>query len=453
MILKLSILSISLITVMAGAMIAPAVAKIGLAFPDATNFEINLLTSLHAGLVVPFSFVSGYLTKRFAKKSILIVSLIMYLVGGIGGFLSPSMEFMLVTRVILGIAIGLMIPLSITLISDYYEGEERTKTLGLQSAATNLGGIIAIVVSGILAMISWRYSFLAYAIAFLALFMVIFFLPKKTPQQAQGNGNEEASSFDGRVFLLTIYMILTFVVFYGIPSNMALFLSELDITNTVVNGVIIAVCSVGGFFGGMSVAFFRRLLKSFFVPLQVVYMAIGFSMIAFLNQYIAFLGLGVLILGFGYGSTVPVIFDSATKITSGTGRAMATALLVSSIYLGQFISPLTLGEISHWFGDGSVYFSYVVMALALVFVAILLIAERALHFTGIKKWLSRSSANHALIEVKKTNVELQERVDMLSQQIEDVQAQQVRDSREQLKILKKLDRYNAGGNYSSNSNN
>ncbi|MDQ7732209.1 MFS transporter [Halomonas sp. SpR1] len=453
MILKLSILSISLITVMAGAMIAPAVAKIGLAFPDATNFEINLLTSLHAGLVVPFSFVSGYLTKRFAKKSILIVSLIMYLVGGIGGFLSPSMEFMLVTRVILGIAIGLMIPLSITLISDYYEGEERTKTLGLQSAATNLGGIIAIVVSGVLAMISWRYSFLAYAIAFLALFMVIFFLPKKSPQQAQGNGNEEASSFDGRVFLLTIYMILTFVVFYGIPSNMALFLSELDITNTVVNGVIIAVCSVGGFFGGMSVAFFRRLLKSFFVPLQVVYMAIGFSMIAFLNQYIVFLGLGVLILGFGYGSTVPVIFDSATKITSGTGRAMATALLVSSIYLGQFISPLTLGEISHWFGDGSVYFSYVVMALALVFVAILLIAERTLHFTGIKKWLSRSSYNHALIEVKKINVELQERVDMLSQQIEDIQAQQVRDNREQLKILKKLDRYNTSGDYSSNSNN
>ncbi|QNI03928.1 MFS transporter [Halomonas sp. SH5A2] len=438
---------------MAGAMIAPAIAMIKIAFPEASNFEINLLTSLHAGLVVPFSFVSGYLTKRYAKKSILMVSLVMYLVGGIGGFLSPSIEFMLITRVILGIAIGLMIPLSITLISDYYDGEERTKTLGLQSAATNLGGIIAIVVSGILALLSWRYSFLAYGIAFLALFMVFFFLPKKAPQ-AQGNGNEEeASSFDGRVFLLAIYMILTFVVFFGIPSNMALFLSELDITNTVVNGIIIAICSVGGFFGGMSVAFFRRVLKTFFVPLQVVYMAIGFSMIAFLNQYIVFLGLGVLILGFGYGSTVPVIFDSATKITSGTGRSMATAVLVSSIYLGQFISPLSLGEISRWFGDGSVYFSYVVMALALVFVAILLLAERMLHFTGVKKWLARSSSNHALIEVKKANVELQERVDMLSQQVEDIQTQQMQDNREQLDILKKLDRYNSGNNQPYNSNN
>jgi len=436
-VLKYAILSVSLITVMAGAMIAPAVALIAEAFPNATSFQINLLTSLHAGLVVPFSFLSGYLVRFFSKKDILIVSLILYLIGGVGGSLSDSMWFMLSTRVVLGIAIGLMIPLSITLISDYYKGEERTRTLGLQSAATNLGGIIAIVVSGFLAAQGWRYSFLAYSLAFLALVLVFFFLPRKAPAKA-GDGEVEESNFDSRVFLLAIYMVLTFVVFFGIPSNMALFLKEIHITNTVVNGIIIAVCSVGGFAGGMSVAFFRRVLKSFFVPLQVVYMAIGFILIAFFNQYLILLGLGVLILGFGYGSTVPVIFDGATKITTGAARSMATAIIVSSIYLGQFISPVILGEISRFFGDGSVYYSYSVMALALVFVAILLFVERGLHFSGLKKWLSRSSSQHAFSEMSASNVRLQERVDTLATQLEEVRRQQLADNREQISLLKSL---------------
>ncbi|MEX0740103.1 MAG: MFS transporter [Pseudohongiella sp.] len=432
--LKYAILSVSLITVMAGAMIAPAVASIALAFPQASPFQINLLTSLHAGMVVPFSFVSGYLVRYYSKKSILIGSLILYLIGGIGGALSTDMMFMLFTRVLLGISVGLMIPISITLISDYYEGEERTKTLGLQSAATNLGGIIAIVVSGFLALRGWQYSFLAYGMAAFILVLVIAFLPKIVPapyEKASANNR-----LDGRVFLLAVYMIMTFIVFFGIPSNMSLFLSEMDVTNTVVNGIIIAVCSVGGFLGGMSMAYFRKLYKSFFIPIQVLYMAVGFVLIAFLNQYLVLLGLGVLILGFGYGSTVPVIFDSATKITTGAATSTATAVLVSSIYLGQFIAPNFLGTVSRTFGDGSVYFSYTIMALILVLVAVMLMAERALHFSGMKRWLSRSSSKHAFNELRSQNIELQGKIEEISTRLNSALQQQNADSQEQMALLK-----------------
>jgi len=233
---------------MAGAMIAPAVASIAEAFPKATDLQINVLTSLHAGMVIPFSFISGYLVRYFSKKNIVLVSCLLYLVGGIGGAFSPDIYFMLATRAILGIAVGLMIPISITLISDYYEGEERTQTLGLQSAATNLGGIIAIVISGFLATLGWSFSFYAYGLGGIIFFIVLFFIPNKKPEPYVKESVN--NKLDPRVFLLAIYMVLTFVVFFGIPSNMALFLKELDVTNTITNGIIIAVCSVGGFLGG-----------------------------------------------------------------------------------------------------------------------------------------------------------------------------------------------------------
>lgn len=431
--LKYAILSISLITVMAGAMIAPAVASIAAAFPDATALQINVLTSLHAGMVVPFSFVSGYLVRKYPKKFILIISLILYLIAGLGGALSPNIWFMLATRALLGIAVGLMIPISLTLITDNYHGEERTQTLGLQSAATNLGGIIAILVSGTLAMYGWQYSFMAYGMAALILLLVVFFLPTTKPEPyVEDSANNR---FEPRVFLLAIYMILTFVVFFGIPSNMALFLKELDVTNTVLNGIIIAICSVGGFFGGLSLAYFRRKFKAFFVPLQVTFMAIGFSLIVFYDQSLYAMGLGVLILGFGYGSTVPVIFDSASKITTGNSAAMATAVLVSSIYLGQFISPLLLGSVSRWFGDGSVHFSYLMMALALIFVAVMLMINKLMHFTGINRWLTQNSSKRLFIEISNQQNDLQQSVRELNKRFDQLQASQSQVSIEKLNAL------------------
>lgn len=414
--LKYAILSISLITVMAGAMIAPAVASIAAAFPEATDFQINVLTSLHAGMVIPFSFVSGYLCRYFSKKYIVLVSCFLYVVAGIGGSMSPDIYFMLATRALLGVAVGLMIPISITLISDYYQGEERTQTLGLQSAATNLGGIIAIIISGFLATLGWNYSFYAYGLGGIIFFIVLFFIPNKKPEPyvKQSVNNK----LDPRVLLLSIYMILTFVVFFGIPSNMALFLSELDVTNTVTNGIIIAVCSLGGFLGGLGLAFFRRKLKSMFIPLQVSFMAVGFSLIVFGSLSLVLLGVGVLILGFGYGSTVPVIFDTSSKISKGSAASTATALLVSSIYAGQFISPVILGFVSRTFGDGSVAFSYTMMTFALIFVASILMAERFLHFTGIKRYLKRDSSKRMFTEISSQQTEIHETIQLLSSQIE-----------------------------------
>lgn len=431
--LKYAILSISLITVMAGAMIAPAVASIAAAFPDATALQINVLTSLHAGMVVPFTFVSGFLVRKYSKKNVLIVSLILYLIAGLGGALSPNIWFMLATRALLGIAVGLMIPISLTLITDNYHGEERTQTLGLQSAATNLGGIIAILVSGTLAMYGWQFSFMAYGMAALILVLIVFFLPNIKPQPYEKSSAN--NRFEPRVLLLAVYMILTFVVFFGIPSNMALFLRELDVTNTVLNGIIIATCSVGGFFGGLTLAYFRKKFKTFFVPLQVTFMAIGFSLIVFYDQSLYVMGLGVLILGFGYGSTVPVIFDSASKITTGNAAAMATAVLVSSIYLGQFISPVLLGSVSRVFGDGSVHFSYLMMALALIFVAVMLLFNKVMHVTGITRWLTQNSSKRLFAEISIQQSDLQESVRELNNRLDQLQASQDKGSIERLTAL------------------
>ncbi|GAE93909.1 multidrug resistance protein B [Gracilibacillus boraciitolerans JCM 21714] len=320
--LKYAILSVSLITVMAGAIIAPAIGSIAVAFPDASGFQINLLTSLHAAFMIPFAFVSGFLCRYFSKKAILLFSLVLYLVAGVGGGFAPNMFILLCTRALLGISVGLMMPLSTTLVSDNYDGEKRTGMMGMVSAATNLGAIIAIMIAGVLATISWNATFYVYGIGAIVMIFVVAYLPRKAPVRSKTKSGKQAAIPKAKLATYAIMMFLLFVVFYSIPSNMALYLQENDITNTILTGIIIAACSLGGFLGGMTLARFQRKLKIAYVPVQVMLMGIGFAMIVFTPSMIL-VGMGVFILGFGYGSLVPVIFDGVSNLASGAQAMIA----------------------------------------------------------------------------------------------------------------------------------
>ena len=147
---KLAILSISLITVMAGATISPALGSISEAFPEANETSIKLINTLHALFIIPFTFISSRLTKRVSKKSVLAAGLILYVIGGLGGAFAPTLWLLLVSRAVLGIAVGLIMPISTSLIPDFYEGKEKTVMMGRVSASNQLGGIISIVLAGIL---------------------------------------------------------------------------------------------------------------------------------------------------------------------------------------------------------------------------------------------------------------------------------------------------------------
>lgn len=65
---KISLLSISLLTIMAGAAVAPGLGEITKAFPGESQTMIKLVLSLPPLFIVPFSILSGILSSRVSKK-------------------------------------------------------------------------------------------------------------------------------------------------------------------------------------------------------------------------------------------------------------------------------------------------------------------------------------------------------------------------------------------------
>src|SRR5699024_11567608 len=101
-----------------------------------------LILTIPSLMIIPFSFVSSYLTTKITKRSIVLIGLIIYMVGGVGPQFVSTIEDIIALRLLLGIGVGLLMPLADSLINDHFVGKERTKMMGYNSACSNFVGIL-----------------------------------------------------------------------------------------------------------------------------------------------------------------------------------------------------------------------------------------------------------------------------------------------------------------------
>src|SRR5699024_3022908 len=132
-------------------------------------------------LIIPFSFLSGYLTRKISKRSIVLIGLAIYIIAGVGAQFMNTIGTLLALRLFLGAGVVLVMPLSFTLISDYYSGKEQTKMMGYNTAFSNFGGIVTMLLAGYLASFNWRIPFNVYWIGLIIFLLVLFYLPKDKP--------------------------------------------------------------------------------------------------------------------------------------------------------------------------------------------------------------------------------------------------------------------------------
>src|SRR5690625_2316919 len=225
--LKPTILSISMATVMAGAAISPALGLIAKAFPDASETMIKLILTAPSIMIIPFSFLSSYLTSKLTKRTIIMIGLGIYLLGGVGPQLVPTIEWLLALRLLLGAGVGLIMPLSMSLINDHFTGKERTKMMGYNSAFSNFGGILTMLLAGWSATFGWRIPFNVYFLGLVIFILIFFFLPKNEIQKPPKH--ERKTKVPLAVYGYALAMGGIMLAYYSIATNMALFLEQNNI--------------------------------------------------------------------------------------------------------------------------------------------------------------------------------------------------------------------------------
>lgn len=223
LLLKISILSISLLTVMASAAISPALAKIRQAFPGIDITLVKLVLTLPSLLIIPFSLLGGWLASRMNKKNVLFIGLVIYLLAGVGGGFAQNITQLLIIRGLFGIGVGLIIPLSVSLIADFYEKQERAKMMGLSGSVSHFGGVIFLLLSGWLASISWRYAFAVYGLALAIIVIIALWLPGSG---AKGPAVQVKQKLPKVLYVYALLGALMMIAFYAAPTNLAMFIEN-----------------------------------------------------------------------------------------------------------------------------------------------------------------------------------------------------------------------------------
>ena len=356
-IVKSTLLLSSTLIVFAAASLTPALPAMQEHFADLDNVGlwVKLVIAVPSLFTLLGAPVIGIGVDYVGRKSILVISVILFGLFGSLGFFIPSISGILVSRALLGLATAGITTSVTTLIGDYYSGQARVKVLGLQAAFIGIGAVTALLIGGVLADLNWRNPFLIHLLAFLILPLIVFFLKEpegivKNPQSSSTEESEQTiinqpQTGEMKVpkrLLVFIYFtaLLGEVMLYLVPVHLPFYLQAMTGANAKQNSIAIAAMTLFFIIGSLLFAKVKeRLDYMTVVVVSLGLISISYEIVGLVNHYSLVL-FGLTICGLGAGFLVPNLDSWLTATVPATYRGRAVGGLTASTFLGQFLSPI-----------------------------------------------------------------------------------------------------------------
>ncbi len=370
--IKLAILS-SATLIMGAQIITGIIAAVAAHYPDVPQGRVTLLLTLPFLIGTLFALAAGPLSKFISKKNLVIASHIALLTGCIVAYMFGEMSInaLLATSVLMGVSQGMLSTLTMGLIADYFEGDERGALMGLQSSFTTFGGMIMVFVGAALAGIYWKNTYLILLVAVPSLLIVLKNLPATTPVQnvdASGSGTRgsitKAAWF--YIFIDCVYGVFCFIF----QANLAFFITQQGYGGADVagyaNSTLVAAGGITGFLYGRLSKIFGR----FILPLGLFVSAAGYLQLYLIGS-LPSVFIASACIGFGLTATVATVMFNASNVVSPSSSTMAIALANTFGSIGIFASPIITGYIMKAIGSGELQTQFIIGTAGMAALAVI----------------------------------------------------------------------------------
>lgn len=378
---KLSLLSISVL-LMSAPIIAAALPSMFQDFPEQSKSAVEtLLTVPNFGIILAL-LVSPLCIRLMGKKKTVMLGLTLALVSGLLPVFLSSYPLLFAARFAFGAGIGLFNSLAVSLLAEFFHGDELATMMGYQSMAGSLGSALLSFGNSYLVTLGWHQTFLAYLVILPV--MILFGSFVKLDDTSSDNAHTEAPSeriaFNTPVLGLSLLIFFLFTFFMTSVVKLPEFIVSNGIGSASSVSIISGLSTLVGIPIGIFYGRIHKRLKKTVLPLGLFIASFGFFIIS-LATAMPLLISGVILIGVGFGLSVPFIYTWTAQVAPEHAVNISYTCLIIATNIGVFSSPLILKLFGDLFSDTSSGFSMLVAAggfltLSLVMAAKVLVSAK-----------------------------------------------------------------------------
>jgi MFS family permease len=344
------------------------------AFPQ-YDPTIVMLVATFPGLIqiVPALFY-GKLSKMFKKRTLLFVGLSLFIIGGVLPTFIDNLWLIIAMRGILGLGVGITMPLSVDVITDFFDGRERDFLIGFgTSTIACIGAIFFQLVGGILAdAYGWHYGFLTYLFPIWILAITILYLPepeKKQVSKADSNQAAVKIRLPKAIYWVSLGQVLYSALIFGYVVNISVVIQADKLGNATEAGLAISIFTFGTLIAGFLFGKIKHKLPTMYLPLAVLMTGVGMA-ICYYSPTLTMILIGSVFGGFAMGIGIPGVFTRVSELTP-VGAPSNVGLVVAGQGVGGILGPFGFQVIQNIFNQDIGRFPLAVSAIGLVALAII----------------------------------------------------------------------------------
>ncbi len=357
-----------MVSIMCTGAIAPSLPYMAKHYSYLVNSKFLMrfvITAPHL-VVCIFSIPISFLLAKKDKIAIMSWSFFAYAIFGTLCFWVEKIYYIIALRALLGVCISVVLSTSSTLIADLLDGQERKRTIGLQTTIMSIGTITYNLLSGYITdKVGWRYNFLLYAIPsiFLPLSVIYLYPIRKIIKNNKLQESKEAllklkkkstnvkTKKTYRIWLLFFILLLVFVnmmMYYMIPLQLPFFLASFP---SMIASKISVALSMETLFSAIGGSVYSRISKkinrfSIMGIFALILMISCYKLLSVSSTYIAVLALMPL-YGFAMGMMMPNVTIWIISETPKRHIGIVMSAFYSAIYLGKFSCSIWLHFLSN----------------------------------------------------------------------------------------------------------
>ena len=305
--------------------------------------QVELLVSLPAFAVVAMLFLNSLIERWMSERQMIVAGLLLFSTSGLLPLVVQDYPLIFLSRFLFGLGTVMSNAKAISIISERYSGNDKTRMLGYRGSAEVVGSAILTFIVGQLLPLGWPAIFAVYGGGYLILLLYILFVPypkekKQASLKEKKKGSARLRAPQWRFSLMLAVIAGIIICFNSIISlRVPDIIVDARMGTATTAGTVLSLMQLTGIVAGVGFASLTHVFKKNLLMIMCFGFSLALALIGLSGQLWS-LVLGTLLAGFTYSTGVTSIFYHLSEKIPTNLLNLATSLVLIGCNLGSALS-------------------------------------------------------------------------------------------------------------------